>query len=135
MNTSKREKVLASKAPKPIGPYSAGIRWGDLVFASGMLGLDPETGKLVAGGVESETRQALENLRSILEGAGSSLARALKTTVFLQDMGEFSRMNAIYGEFFPSDPPARSTVQVAALPLGARVEIEAIGARGEGHGD
>jgi 2-iminobutanoate/2-iminopropanoate deaminase len=129
MDAAKRERVVAAKAPKPIGPYSVGIRLGDLVFASGMAGVDPATGKLVPGGVEAETRQTLENLRSILEAGGSSLAKVLKTTVFLQDIGEFAKMNAIYGEFFPSDPPARSTVQVAALPLGARVEIDAIGAR------
>jgi 2-iminobutanoate/2-iminopropanoate deaminase len=135
MKAAKRERVIAAKAPSPIGPYSVGIRWGELVFASGMAGVDPDTGKLVSGGIEAETRQALENLRSILEAGGSSLARALKTTVFLQDMAEFAKMNAIYAEFFPSDPPARSTVQAAALPLGARVEIEAVGARDEAHGD
>ncbi len=132
---TKRERVIAAKAPKPIGPYSVGIRWGELVFASGMAGVDPATGKLAPGGIEAETRQALENLRSILEAGGSSLARVLKTTVFLQDMGEFAKMNAVYGEFFPSEPPARSTVQAAALPLGARVEIEAVAARGEARGD
>lgn len=135
MKAAKREKVIAAKAPKPIGPYSVGIRWGELVFASGMAGVDPDTGKLVAGGIEAETRQALENLRSILESGGSSLARVLKTTVFLQDIAEFPKMNAVYAEFFPTDPPARSTVQAAALPLGARVEIEAVGARDEAHGD
>jgi 2-iminobutanoate/2-iminopropanoate deaminase len=100
-----------------------------------MAGVDPLTGKLVPGGIEAETRQTLKNLAGILEAGGSSMRSVVKTTVFLQDMGEFSRMNAVYAEFFPSEPPARSTVQVAALPLGARVEIEAVALREEGHGD
>jgi len=106
-----------------------------MLYTAGMAGVDPQTGKLVPGGIEAETRQTLRNLASILEAGGSSLAAVVKTTVFLQDMGEFSKMNAVYREFFPADPPARSTVQVAALPLGARVEIEAIGARLDAHGD
>lgn len=120
--------MMSDKAPKPIGPYSVGITHGDLVFASGMLGLDPKTGELVPGGIEAQTRQALMNLSAILEAAGSSLSLILKTTVFLQDMGAFPRMNAVYAEFFPSEPPARSTVQAAALPKGAAVEIEAVAA-------
>lgn len=127
MTPAKREKVVAADAPKPIGPYSVGIRVGAFLYTAGMAGVDPQTGKLVAGGIEAETRQTLQNLAAILEAGGSSMANVVKTTVFLQDMGEFTRMNAVYAEFFPSDPPARSTVQVAALPLGARVEIEAIG--------
>ena len=130
-----RNVVTAPGAPRPIGPYSVGIHTGEMLFTAGMAGVDPQTGKLVPGGIEAETRQTLQNLAGILEAGGSSLAGVLKTTVFLQDMAEFSKMNAIYGEFFPSDPPARSTVQVAALPLGARVEIEAIGVRSEAHGD
>lgn len=122
----KKSVVTADKAPAAIGPYSLGIRFGNLVFASGSAGVDPKTGKLVSGGIEAETRQTLTNLSHILEGAGSSLANVLKTTVFLKDMGEFSKMNAIYAEFFDHDPPARSTIQAAALPLGAAVEIEAI---------
>jgi 2-iminobutanoate/2-iminopropanoate deaminase len=122
----KKSVVLSDKAPAAIGPYSLGIRYGNLVFASGSAGVDPKTGKLVSGGIEAETRQTLTNLSNILEGAGSSMANVLKTTVFLQDMGEFAKMNAIYAEFFDHDPPARSTIQAAALPLGAAVEIEAI---------
>ena len=129
MQGKAREVVLADNAPKPIGPYSVGIVHGDLVFASGMLGLDPKTGELVAGGIEAQTRQSLANLSAILEAAGSSMSLVLKTTVFLQDMGEFGKMNAVYGEFFPAEPPARSTVQVAALPKAAAVEIEAVAAR------
>lgn len=121
------KKVISSKkAPQPIGPYSVAIQSGTLVFTSGQLGLDPASGNLVAGGVEAETRQVLTNLRNVLEAAGSGLDNALKTTVFLKDMADFPKMNAIYGEFFPENPPARSTVQVAALPKGGAIEIEVI---------
>ena len=126
--TSSQEKVVirTDKAPKAIGPYSVAIRLGNLVFASGQAGLDPQTGNLVPGGIEPETRQTLTNLKHVLEAAGSGMDKALKTTVFLRDMNDFGRMNAIYAEFFPENPPARSTVQVAALPKGAAVEIEVI---------
>ncbi len=133
--TSARHVVTTPKAPKPIGPYSVGIRLEGFVFASGMLGLDPRSGDLVPGGVEAETRQALTNLAAILEAGGASLERAVKTTVFLRDMVDFAKMNAVYAEFFPSEPPARSTVQVAALPKAAAVEIEAIAAGAGGQGD
>jgi len=125
---SSQEKVVirTDKAPKAIGPYSVAIRLGNLVFASGQAGLDPQTGNLVPGGIEPETRQTLTNLKHVLEAAGSGMDKALKTTVFLRDMNDFGRMNAIYAEFFPENPPARSTVQVAALPKGAAVEIEVI---------
>ncbi len=129
MQATSRQVVRADKAPKPIGPYSVGVVYGDLVFASGMLGFDPRTMEFVPGGVEAETRQSLTNLQAILEAAGSSMDRVLKTTVFLRDMADFPKMNAVYAEFFPSEPPARSTVQVAALPKGAAVEIEAVAAR------
>jgi 2-iminobutanoate/2-iminopropanoate deaminase len=125
-----RQVVRSDKAPKPIGPYSVGIVHGDLVFASGMLGLDPQTMELVPGGVEAETRQSLNNLKAIVEAAGSSLEKVLKTTVFLRDMADFAKMNAVYAEFFPVEPPARSTVQAAALPKGGAVEIEAVAALG-----
>jgi 2-iminobutanoate/2-iminopropanoate deaminase len=128
MPNKPRQVVVASKAPKPIGPYSVGIVQGDLAFASGMLGLDPQTGELAPGGIEAETRQSLNNLAAILDAAGSSMNLVLKTTVFLRDMADFPRMNAVYGEFFREQPPARSTVQVAALPKGAAVEIEAVAA-------
>jgi len=118
--------IQADKAPKALGPYSVANRAGDFVFTAGQLGLDPETGELVAGGVEAETRQALTNLRSILEAAGTGMDKVLKTTVFLRDMDDFTRMNAIYAEFFMANYPARSTVQVAALPRNATVEIELI---------
>jgi 2-iminobutanoate/2-iminopropanoate deaminase len=118
--------VTSEKAPKAIGPYSVAIKAGDLVFTSGQIGLIPETGNVIEGGVEAETRQALTNLASVLEASGSSLARVVKTTVFLRDMADFARMNAIYAEFFASQAPARSAVQVAALPKGAAVEIECV---------
>jgi 2-iminobutanoate/2-iminopropanoate deaminase len=121
------KKVITSeKAPQAIGPYSVAIRTGDLVFTSGQLGLDPQTGNLVPGGIEAETRQALTNLRHVLADSGSALDAVVKTTVFLKDMADFSKMNAIYAEFFTKNPPARSTVQVAALPKGGSVEIEAV---------
>ena len=128
MQSQPRQVVVSGKAPKPIGPYSVGIVHGELVFASGMLGLDPQTGELVPGGVEAETRQSLQNVAAILEAAGSSMSLVLKTTVFLRDMADFARMNAVYAEFFRDQPPARSTVQVAALPKGGAVEIEAVAA-------
>ncbi|NMB67422.1 MAG: RidA family protein [Chloroflexi bacterium] len=121
-----RTVVTTDQAPKAIGPYSVAIKAGPFVFTSGQLGLDPASGALVDGGVEAETRQALTNLRHVLEAAGSSLSLVVKTTVFLRDINDFARMNAIYGEFFTQDPPARSAVQVAALPKGGAVEIEAV---------
>jgi 2-iminobutanoate/2-iminopropanoate deaminase len=135
MPTRRREVLIADKAPKSLGPYSLGIRSAPLVFASGTIGIDAKTGKLVSGGVEAETRQALLNLGNILEAGGSSLELAVKTTVFMCDLGEFSKMNAVYAEFFPQDPPARTTVQVAALPGGAQIEIEAVAVVGDARGD
>lgn len=126
MSCAKREVVTSEKAPKAIGPYSVGIKANGFVFASGQLGFDPSTGVIVEGGVEAETRQALTNLSSILEAAGSSLRNVVKTTVFLRDIADFARMNAVYAEFFKEEPPARSAFQAAALPRGAAVEIEAI---------
>lgn len=118
--------VTSGKAPQAIGPYSVAIRTGDLVFTSGQLGLEPQTGNLVLGGIEAETRQALTNLKHVLADSESGLEAVIKTTVFLKDMADFPKMNAIYAEFFTKDPPARSTVQVAALPKGGSVEIEAV---------
>ena len=125
-STEGKESIFTSNAPKAIGPYSQAVRIDSLVFASGQAGLDPQTGELVSGGLEAETRQVLTNIKNVLEAANSSLEAVVKTTVFLIDMAEFPKMNAIYAEFFPTDPPARSTVGVAALPKGARVEIEAV---------
>ena len=126
MHSPDKEVILADKAPEAIGPYSVGIRTGQLIFTAGQLGINREIGELVPGGVAAETRQAILNLENILNVAGSNLDLVVKTTVFLRDMGEFAQMNAIYGEFFKENPPARSTVQVAALPKNGAVEIEAV---------
>jgi len=129
MSDAKQRQVIATAGgPKAIGPYSQAIRYGGLVFPAGQIALDPATGQIVEGGIEAQTRQAMNNLKAILEAAGSSLERVLKTTVFLADMNDFARMNAVYGEFFAEAPPARSTVQAAALPRNALVEIECVAA-------
>ena len=122
----KKEIVVTDKAPKAIGPYSAGVTTGHLVFTAGQLGMNPETGELVEGGIQAETRQALNNLKAVLEAAGSNLSLVIKTTVFLKDINEFGQMNEIYGTFFTENFPARSAFQVAALPKGGSVEIEAV---------
>jgi len=135
MDTKLREIILPENAPRPLGPYSHGIRSGRWVFTSGTIGNDPASGKLVAGGVEAQTRQALTNLSGTLRAGGTTLSQVVKTTVFLTDLGQFAAMNTVYAEFFPVDPPARSTIQVAALPGGALVEIEAVAVIPETHGD
>ncbi len=122
----KKQIITSNKAPKALGPYSVAVRSGCHVYTAGQVGLDPQTNEIVSGGIEAETRQVLTNLKNVLESAGSGLDQVVKTTVFLKDMGDFARMNAIYGEYFTQDFPARSTVQVAALPKGANVEIEAV---------
>jgi len=123
-----RDKTIIKTdlAPAAIGPYSVGVAGGPFVFTAGQLGIDPKTGSLVEGGVEAETRQALQNLSAILDAANSCLENVVKTTVFLRDINDFAKMNAVYGEFFTENPPARSAVQVAALPKNGAVEIEAI---------
>jgi 2-iminobutanoate/2-iminopropanoate deaminase len=124
-----RERITTTEAPGAIGPYSQGIASGNLVFCSGQVALDSATGALIEGDVRAQTRRALENLSGVLNAAGSSLALVLKTTVFLVSMADFTAMNEVYAEFFPGDPPARSTIAVAELPKNARVEIEAIALR------
>lgn len=126
MNPSKKVLKTPEGGPSAIGPYSLGVRAGMFIFASGAIGIDPSTGEFVEGGIEAQTRQALVNMAVVLESGDSSMKSVVKTTVFLKDMGEFSKMNQVYAEFFHEDPPARSTVEVAALPKGAAVEIEAI---------
>ena len=121
-----RQVINSGQAPKAIGPYSQAIRAGDFVFCAGQTPIDPATGNLVEGGIEEQTRRALQNLSVVLQAAGTSLSQVVKTTVFLLDMNDFAKMNAVYAEFFPTNPPARSTVQVARLPKDARVEIEVI---------
>jgi 2-iminobutanoate/2-iminopropanoate deaminase len=118
--------IKTDQAPAAVGPYSQAVRIGNLVFTAGQIPLDPATGKLVEGTIEAQTRRVLENLKAVLEAAGSSLTNVVKTTVFLQDMGNFGAMNGVYAQFFGGSPPARSAVEVAALPLGAEVEIEAV---------
>lgn len=121
-----RHVVNTDKAPKAMGPYAQAIRVGDFVFCAGQVALDPSTGKLVEGDIQAQTRRVLQNLSAVLEAAGSSLSRVVKTTVFLANLDDFQKMNAVYAEFFPSAPPARSTVPVSRLPAGASIEIEAI---------
>lgn len=120
-----RKVIQTQHAPAAIGPYSQAIRAGSFVFASGQLGLDPQTGKL-QDGVEAQARQALANVKAVLAEAGTSVEKVVKVTLFLTSMADFAKVNAIYGEVFQQDPPARSTIQVAALPLGGLVEIEVV---------
>jgi 2-iminobutanoate/2-iminopropanoate deaminase len=122
--------ILTPHAPAPVGPYSQAVRVDGFIFCSGQVGLDPKTGQLVAGGVAEQTRQVLDNLTAVLAAAELTLEAIVKTTIFLIDIADFAAVNAVYGERMGTPPPARSTVAVAALPLGARVEIEAIAAAG-----
>ncbi len=124
-----RHVVSTPAAPSAIGPYSQAIRVGDTVWVAGQIGLDPGTGRLVEGGIEAETRASLEHVRAILAAAGLSLGDVVETQVFLADLDDFQKMNAVYATFFPTDPPARATVEVAGLPRGARVEILATARR------
>lgn len=121
-----RKVIHTERAPKAVGPYSQAISAGKLLFTAGQVAIDPRTGKLVEGGIKEQTRQVMENLKAILTEARTDFTKVVKTTVFLQDMKTFAEFNQIYGEYFPSEPPARSTFQVGALPLGALVEIEMI---------
>jgi len=121
-----RQRIQTENAPAAIGPYSQAIKAGGLVFASGQIPTDPETGEFVAGGIAEQTERVLKNLAAVLEAAGSGLDQVVKTTVFLADMQEFSGMNEVYATFFSEPPPARATVAAAGLPRGARVEIEAV---------
>ena len=121
-----KEIIQTERAPNAIGPYSQAVRANGLVFVSGQIAIDPQTGQFVAGGIVEQTEQVLKNLGAVLEAAGSGLNRIVKTTVFLADMQEFAAMNEVYGRFFKETPPARATVEAARLPRDARVEIEAI---------
>lgn len=126
MSGSEKKIIRTDNAPKAIGPYSVGVQACHFLYTAGQIGLDPKSGTIVTGGIEMETRQVMNNLKAIVESAGASMNDVIKTTVFLRDMNDFAKMNAIYGEFFAANPPARSTVQVAGLPKGALVEIELI---------
>ncbi len=121
-----KDIVLTDRGPKPIGPYSQAIKSGGFLFASGQVALDPATNEFVAGDIARQTERVLENVKGILEAAGSNLHRVVKTTVFLKNMSDFSAMNEVYAKYFPAAPPARSTVEVARLPKDALVEIEVI---------
>lgn len=121
-----REIVHTEHAPGAVGPYSQAVKTGNMVFTAGQIALDPATGKMREDEIQVQTDQVLRNLTAVLAAAGTDLAHVVKTTVFLKDMGEFAAMNEVYGRYFPDSPPARSAVQAAALPLNARVEIEAI---------
>jgi 2-iminobutanoate/2-iminopropanoate deaminase len=126
---STREIVSTQSAPAAIGPYSQAVVTGDLVFCSGQIALDPASGQVIDGGVEAQTRRVLDNLEAVLAAAGSSLERAVKTTIYLADMNDFAAVNAIYGERVGAEPPARATVEVSRLPKDVRVEIDAIALR------
>ena len=120
--------ISTSEAPAAVGPYSQAIRFGNLVFCSGQIPLNPETGEIVPGDVNAQTRRVMENIAAVLRAERLSFGNIIKTTIFLTDMNDFQTVNELYGSYFKSDPPARSTVQVAALPKGANVEIEVIAA-------
>jgi 2-iminobutanoate/2-iminopropanoate deaminase len=120
--------VMTTDAPRPIGPYSQGVVTGGFLFLSGQIALDPATNEVVAGGIEAETEQVLKNLSAVLQEARLTLREVVKTTVYLADMAEFPKMNAVYARYFGESPPARSTVQAAGLPRGVRVEIDLIAA-------
>ncbi len=121
-----REIIATDRGPKAIGPYSQAIKANGFIFVSGQIPLDPRTQQLVDGDVTRQTERVLENLKGIVEAAGSSLDRAVKTTVYLKDLGDFAAMNDVYGRYFASNAPARATVEVARLPRDVRVEIELI---------
>ncbi|HWR98387.1 MAG TPA: Rid family detoxifying hydrolase [Candidatus Methanoperedens sp.] len=129
---SERIVISSGGAPAAIGPYSQAVRAGGLVFVSGQIPLDPATGALVAGGAAAQAERALASLQAILESAGSGLHRVVKTTIYLTDLSDFAAVNEVYARFFPAQPPARATVQVAALPRGAAIEIEAVALAGAG---
>jgi len=136
MYTSEGKKIVSTdKAPKAIGPYSQAIRTEHFIYTAGQVGLDPMTNEIVEGGVEAQTRQALTNLKNVLESADSGLNFVVKASVFLQNMSDFTAMNTVYSEFFPENPPARTTVAVAGLPKGALVEIDCIALLSSTRGD
>ena len=121
-----RQIIATQEAPGAVGPYSQGISTGDLVFTAGQIPINPATGSIEAETIEDQTRQVLRNVDAVLRAAGSGLHRVIKMTVFMTDLGDFQAMNGVYAEFFPAEPPARSAVQVVALPMGVQIEMEAI---------
>jgi len=125
-----KQSISSDLAPRAIGPYSQAVRAGGWLFCSGQIPLDPVSGELVSGGISEQTEQVMANLREVLKAAGLGFDQVVKTTIYLADLADFAVVNGIYGRFFPDCPPARATVQVAALPKGARVEIDAIACAG-----
>ena len=124
--TIDKKIISTGKAPAAVGPYSQATTTGNLVFTAGQIPLDPRNGQLVMGDIEEQTHRVMQNLQALLQAAGSNLTSVMKTTVFMTNLNDFKRMNTVYTEYFPNEPPARSTVQVAALPLGAQIEIECV---------
>ena len=122
----RKEIISTDEAPKAIGPYSQAVRVGGLVFLSGQIPLDPKTGELIAGDVTDQTRRVMDNLAAVLRASGLHLSEVVKSTIYLTNLGDFSKVNEVYGSYFQSEPPARATVQVAALPRGAAIEIDMI---------
>jgi len=125
-----KKTVSTDQAPKAIGPYSQAVIYNGIAYLSGQIPLDPSTGQIIEGGIEAQTQRVLENIKAVLQAAGASLDSVLKTTVFLKDMSDFPKMNEVYARYFPTDAPARSTVQAARLPRDVMVEIDAIAACG-----
>jgi 2-iminobutanoate/2-iminopropanoate deaminase len=123
-----REIVLTDRGPKPIGPYSQAIKANGLLFVSGQVAIDPKTNEFAGGDIREQTERVMENIKGVVEAAGTKLSHVIKTTVYLKNMGDFAAMNEVYGRYFPSAPPSRSTVEVARLPKDAFVEIEVIAA-------
>ncbi|GBC83041.1 2-iminobutanoate/2-iminopropanoate deaminase [bacterium HR10] len=121
-----RRTIATDRAPRAIGPYVQAVQVGEWIFVSGQIALDPETGDLVPGGIEEQTERVLQNLRAILDAAGSSLEKVVKTTVYLADLNDFAKMNEVYARYFPGEKPARATVEVSRLPRDARIEMDAI---------
>lgn len=126
----KKEIILTKEAPAPIGPYSQAVKVGNFLFCSGQIPLDPVTSQVVSGDVKAQTKQVMENIRAVLKTAGAGFESIAKTTIFLKSMGDFPQVNEVYGEYFPSNPPARSTVEVARLPKDVQVEIEVLAVLG-----
>lgn len=124
-----KKVIRTDNAPAPIGPYSQAIQYGDMLFASGQIAIEPATGELVQGDIQLETRQVMENIEAILAAAGMNFSNVIKSTIFLMDMGQFAMVNEVYGYYFADNPPARETVQVAGLPKGVNVEISVIAGR------
>ena len=122
----RKEIIATEEAPKAIGPYSQAVRVGTLVFLSGQIPLDPQTGEVVTGDIVVQTKRVMENLSAVLRAAGVGLSEVVRSTIYLTNLGDFGKVNEVYGSYFPSEPPARATVQVAALPRGASIEIDMI---------